>query len=103
MGWYWHKRKKKKWKPGFWVYVRFPSPDGRSVTARLRVTPESFKRWVLLEGLWRGSAEARSVSDINFKNSCQCQWDDENSRNEAVSGSKQGVFGVSGENLSDIQ
>ncbi len=103
MGWYWQRRKKKKWKPGFWVYVRFPSPDGRSVTARLRVTPESFKRWVLLDGLWRGSAEAQSVSDINFKNSCQCQWDGENSRNEAVSASKPGVLGVNGENSSDIQ
>jgi hypothetical protein len=103
MGWYWQRRKKKKWKPGFWVYVRFPSPDGRSVTARLRVTPESFKRWVLLEGLWRGSAEAQSVSDINFKNSCQCQWDGEKGQNKADFASKLCVLGVNERDLSDIQ
>jgi hypothetical protein len=66
MGWYWRKRKKKKWKPGFWVDVRFRSPDGQSVTLRLRVTPESFKRWVLREGVCRGSGEAQSVSDVKF-------------------------------------
>jgi len=103
MGWYWRKRKNKKWKPGFWVDVNFDLPGWREVTLRLRVTPESFKRWVLTMGVCRGSGEARSFSDISFKNSCQCQWDGENSRNEADSSSKQGVLGVNEGNLSDIQ
>jgi len=103
MGWYSFKYRKRKWKPGFWVTVRFPSPDGRGVTTRLRVTPASFRQWVLLDGLWRGSAEAQSVSDINFKNSCQCQWDGQNARNEADSASKQGVLGVNEGNFSDIR
>ncbi|HQO58941.1 MAG TPA: hypothetical protein PLT76_09520 [Candidatus Omnitrophota bacterium] len=72
MEWYSFKYRKKKWKPGFWVYVRFPSPDGRSVTVRLHVTPVSFKQWVLLEGLWRGSDEARSVSDTKFQKAMSC-------------------------------
>ena len=63
--WY-RKKKKKKWKPGFWVDARFPSPEGRSVVLRLHVTPSSFKQWVLTTGVCRGSGEARSVSDINF-------------------------------------
>ena len=70
MGWYSFKYRKKKWKPGFWVDVRFPSPDGRGVTVRLRVTPTSFKQWVLREGLWCGSGEAQSLSDVKFKNRC---------------------------------
>lgn len=72
MGWY--KRKRKiKWKPGFWVYVHFDLPDDGDCLLRLHVTPESFKRWVLLWAAGRGSGEARSVSDIIFENSCQCQ------------------------------
>lgn len=50
MGWYRHKRKKKKWKPGFWVHVCFELGDGHSVTLRLHVTPESFQQWVLGRG-----------------------------------------------------
>lgn|GEM_PF-1416266 len=93
MGWYWRKRKKKKWKPGFWVDVSFDLPGWREVTLRLRVTPESFKRWVLREGVCRGSGEARSFSDISFKNSCQCQQVGENAPNKANSPSKLCVFG----------
>jgi len=66
MGWYSFKYRKRKWKPGFWVDARFPLPDGRSITLRLHVTPASFKQWVLLGGLWCGSGEAQSLSDVKF-------------------------------------
>lgn len=93
MGWYWRKRKKKKWKPGFWVYVNFDLPGWREVTLRLHVTPESFTRWVLREGVCRGSGEAQSFSDISFKNSCQCQKVGQNGQNKANSASKRGFSG----------
>jgi hypothetical protein len=87
---YWKKRKKRK--PGFWVDVRLEAPNGSDNLLKLYVTPGAFKRY--LEGRFgRGSGEARSVSDINFKNSCQCQWDSEKAHNEANSASKQGVSG----------
>lgn len=70
MGWYWRKRKKKKWKPGFWVYIRFELPNDGDCLLRLYVTPESFKQWVLREGVCRGSGEAQSLSDVKFKNRC---------------------------------
>ena len=55
MGWYRYKRKKKKWKPGFWTYVTIKSPDGHEVKLKLNITPEAIKR-----SLRRGLAEGRA-------------------------------------------
>ena len=71
MGWYRYKRKKKKWKPGFWTYVTIKSPDGHEVKLKLNITPEAIKRWVLTMGVCRGSGEAQSVSDLKIKNRCR--------------------------------
>jgi len=52
MGWYGYKRKKKKWKPGFWTIVIMKSPDGHEVKLKLNITPEAIKKWVLPGAAW---------------------------------------------------
>jgi len=69
MGWYSFKYRKKKWRPGFWVYVHLEAPNGCNCQLRLLVTPASFKRY--WEGRFGcGSGEAQSLSDVKFKNRC---------------------------------